>query len=830
MNLRIFRNSMNVSGSLLATAAVWWAAWAQAEDVTIRVDARQPGRPVSRYLTGACIEDVNHEIYGGIYSQMIFGESFQEPPRTQPVAGFVAVDGEWRAADSEVTGSAGPGPKLVGSIENFTSGEAGVELFLPDVVAGNAGLIVRVDKAGPGADNFDGYEVSIDVARKTLVLGRHQHDFRLLKEAPCEVAPGRWISLAVKLTERTIECFVDGRSVVQFEDQRPLAAGTIGLRQWQRTARYRSLWVKTGDNRTEIPLAAAKGTPVAVSGMWRPVTSGTAELVAEIETADPFIGIQSQKLLFARGSGEVGIENQGLNRWGLALTAGRNYEGYVWVRADKPTDVWAVLENRDGSRRYAENRLTAVAGGWQKLPLSLTPDTDDRQARFGLVLKSPGSIVVGHAFLQPGGWGRFHDLPVRRDVVEGLIDQGVTVLRYGGSMVNAPEYRWKNMIGPRDKRPPYRGTWYPYSTNGWGIVDFLDLCEAAKFLAIPAFHMDETPQDLVDLIEYVNGPADSPWGTRRSADGHPRPYELRYLQLGNEERIDEKYFEKFRALAEAIWAKDARITLAVGDFVYNSRIVDPFNFSGAESRITSLAGHRQILDLARRHDREVWFDIHIATDGPEVSPSTAALPSYADALEKIAQGAKHKVVVFELNAGNPRQRRALANAQAIGLAMRDGRFPVVTSANCLQPDGQNDNGWDQGLLFLNPSGVWLQPPGHVTRMLSRYFQPRVLDVRVEGSDSRFDVTATRSEDGKTLVLQVVNASDQPQLAHLEVVGDTLSGRNVEGDVLAGPLEGVNTAADRERIRPLPVRPQFDKASGLKSWTFAPYSITVLRFD
>ncbi len=101
-----------ISGLILLTCLT---GLSRGDDVTIRVDARQPGRPVSRYLTGACIEDVNHEIYGGIYSQMLFGESFQEPPRRQPVAGFVAVDGQWRAADGEVSGEAGPGPKLVSS-------------------------------------------------------------------------------------------------------------------------------------------------------------------------------------------------------------------------------------------------------------------------------------------------------------------------------------------------------------------------------------------------------------------------------------------------------------------------------------------------------------------------------------------------------------------------------------------------------------------------------------------------------------------------------------------------------------------------------------------
>jgi hypothetical protein len=88
-----------------------------------------------------------------------------------------------------------------------------------------------------------------------------------------------------------------------------------------------------------------------------------------------------------------------------------------------------------------------------------------------------------------------------------------------------------------------------------------------------------------------------------------------------------------------------------------------------------------------------------------------------------AEGAKHRVVIFEFNADNHDHRRALANALAIQALQRDGRIPIAASANCLQPDGQKGNGWDQGLLFLNPSQVWLQPPGYVTQMYARNYLP-----------------------------------------------------------------------------------------------------------
>src|SRR6185437_11097423 len=167
----------------------------------------------------------------------------------------------------------------------------------------NAGLIVRTGRAGAGADNFDGYEVSIDVARKRLVIGRHQHDFHLLKEAACEVLPDRWISLGVRMGERTLEVSVDGKSIASVEDEHPLPAGGIGLRHWQRPARYRKLWVKKAGERVDLPFASAPGATLAISGMWGPVETGDAVLEAAIENEGPFIGTQSQRFTFARGSG-----------------------------------------------------------------------------------------------------------------------------------------------------------------------------------------------------------------------------------------------------------------------------------------------------------------------------------------------------------------------------------------------------------------------------------------------------------------------------------------------------------------------------------------------
>src|SRR6185295_8153112 len=225
----------------------------------------------------------------------------------------------------------------------------------------------------------------------------------------------------------------------------------------------------------------------------------------------------------------------------------------------------------------------------------------------------------------------------------------------------------------------------------------------------------------------------------------PRPYPLEILELGNEERVDEGYFQRFRALAEAIWTRDREVTLVVGDFAYEKPFQDPDHIEGAASRIGSLAAHRKILDLARARGRRVWFDVHVWNEEPRQPDGLGGVPSFTRAIAGMNPEAR--VVVFELNANKHGLGRALGNAHAMNELERIGdRVPIVCSANCLQPDGQNDNGWDQGLLFLNPSQVWLQPPGYVTQMLARNRLPQAVPCEVTGEQAKLDVVAKRSAD------------------------------------------------------------------------------------
>ena len=336
--------------------------------VTLRVDVAKSTGKVTRFLTGACIEDVNHEIYGGIYSQLLFGESFQEAAFRQPLKGFVAYGGAWTLKGGELHAAGGAGPKLVSDRAPFSKGTVAVEISFPDRAAGNAGLIVKTSKLGLGPDNLDAYEVSLNPAGRTLVLGRHRHNWEHIKDIPCEVPTGEWIRLAVQMTEQSMAVEVNGKRLITYEDrEHPLKSGGFGLRQWQRTARYRNLSVQTNDQAEPVPFLLHPDDGGPVSGMWRPLRRNTATALYALETARPFIGTQSQRFSFLEGRGEVGLENRGLNRWGLSLISGKVYEGYVWARADEPADLFAGLESPDGAKTYAQTKLEVRGKGWQRV-------------------------------------------------------------------------------------------------------------------------------------------------------------------------------------------------------------------------------------------------------------------------------------------------------------------------------------------------------------------------------------------------------------------------------------------------------------------------------
>lgn len=810
--------SARLALACIVGAVVLVPARVLSQDARISVDASQVVNHITPWIYGSCIEDVNHEIYGGLYDQKIFGESFEEPPQSATFAGWKALGGDWRPSGPGVAVSADAGAKLVSDTPAFGDGSVETELRFAPTGGDLAGVLVRVGPdAGVGADAFVGYEVSLGRSGHVL-LGKHRHDWQPLRDVAATFTAAGWTRLRVELNGARIRVFINGGAapLIDFTDtDGPLLTGTFALRTWNSDVAYQNVRVQSGDLPVSEKRIAAVTTPGPVSGMWDALVTGTAKGEFRQDADNPFNGTHCQKIQHGPGAGTVGVANRGLNRWGIAVKKGQTFQGRLYLRASGlQGPVTVALQSADGKTTYAARTIRRVGSAWAKYLFTLTANATDRNARFALWIDRPGTVWADQAVLMGTGDEQFHGLPIRADIARSLVAEGVTFLRYGGTMVNVPGYRWKNMIGDPDRRPPYRGNWYPYSTNGFGIFDFLNFCEVAHIEPAFAINIEETAQDAADLADYLMAPVSNIWGRKRAADGHPAPYRVHHIEIGNEEVLGgdnaaeyDHYIERFNALATAIHAKNPAIQLVCA----------------AWWRPDSPSVERVFQAL---NGKAAFWDLHVGGDDPRSGAGVDRDLTQMQALfQKWAPGTTMKCVIFEENGGLHNQQRALGHATTLNAARRHGDFVQVDCpANALQPWRQNDNGWDQGQIFFTPDHVWAMPPYFAQQMASLNHLPLRVQSACEGG-ADLDVTATRSADGKTLVIHVVNNGAAPQKASISVTGFPGLLPQARAWTLAAELQAVNPPDGPETTHPqesaLTTGSQFAD-------TFPAHSYTVLR--
>ncbi len=722
--------------------------------------------------------------------------------------GWDAFGGGWAVRDGVLQAAPSAGSKLVRAAPEVGDGTVECDVRIADNNSDIAGLIVRVSDAHNGADDWNGYEVSLDVKTRTVLLGRHRHDWHPLQAVPAAVEAGMWHHLRVEMSGARLRIFLDAgvQPVIDFTDtDRPLLTGRVGLRTWNSEVSFRDLKL-TGattivDRLNNVPAQAAQ-----VSGMWDGFYDGTVVAGYGIDEVNPYNSLRSQRLEHGSGSGVVGIANRGLNRWGIAVRSGHTYAGHLYLRQQGYRGrVTVALQSADGARTYARQALAAPGATWSRRDFTWRSTATDANARFALWIDRPGTVWVDQVYLSGTGDELFHGLPYRADIANMMVAEGLKFLRYAGTMVNVPGYRWKQMIGDPDRRPQYRGNWYTYSTNGFGIEEFLRFCEAAHIEAAFAINIEETPQDAADLVEYLNGPVTTVWGARRAANGHPRPYNVHTIEIGNEEDTGAHYLERFKLLEPAMHAKDPALRLVIAAWW------DP-NKPATKQIVQELNG------------KAALWDVHVGGDDLNEGANVDRLFTQMQQLvQEWSPGNPLKAVVFEENGGQHNLRRALGHARIINATRRHGDFVLVDCpANCLQPWRQNDNGWDQGQIFFIPDHAWAMPPFYVQQMASRNHEPLCVESAVDGAPG-LDVLATRSEDGKTLVLSVVNTSAAPVTTTLSLADFNRSNAPAQVWTLTGGLDDVNPPDGPETVR----SQQSPVALG-DTYTFGPYSYTMLR--
>lgn len=781
--------------------------------VRIGVDASHVENRITPYLYGACMEDVNHEIYGGLYDQQIFGESFEEPASLALFERYTILGGVWQREGEGLHCLPSPGAQLAVQGLDLKDGAAEVELKFNTTQGAFAGLVVRLNNPGIGADNFDGYEISLAADGSRIVFGKHEHNWQPMREIPAHFNPLDWNRLRVEMHGEELAILLNGKELFRHADTgTALRAGSVSFRNWDADVLLRNLTI---ENPTPQQVAFTTTPRPQVSWMWDTLPHGDAQALYTHLSDKAFNGKYAQRVEHQGDQGEVGIVNRALNHWGIALRKDSPMHGSIWLKeASAPVSV--SLRSADGSRTYASQILAVKKSGkWTRHAFTLVPNADDPAASFVVSLDCPGRFTADMVTLHNDAARQYQGLPLRDDIARAMVDQGLTFLRYGGTMVNARQYRFKPMIGPRENRTPYTGHWYPYSTNGFGIVEFLAFCRAAGFESSFAVNIEETPQDMADLVEYLNGAADTPWGRKRAEEGYAEPFGVKYIEIGNEEVIHaddaagyNHYIERFLLLAKAMREKDPSL-----------RII---NAAWWRPESPSMERVFRALDgVADYWDYHPWSD---ALNSAELIDRD--LHQMQALFRKWNPQTTMKCVIFEENGVSHSLQRAIVHATIQNVVRRHGDFVLATcAANALQPYKQNDNGWDQGQIFFTPSQVWGMPTFYAQQLsAANHASQRVLS-HVEGSEAQPDVTATLSDDGRTLILHLVNTSSESIAATLSIDGFRPIGKTAVY-VLTGAPSDENQPHAPEHI--VPTVRWYEQPGPEFACPLPPYSYTVVR--
>ncbi|HLV80697.1 MAG TPA: alpha-L-arabinofuranosidase C-terminal domain-containing protein [Chthonomonadaceae bacterium] len=309
----------------------------------------------------------------------------------------------------------------------------------------------------------------------------------------------------------------------------------------------------------------------------------------------------------AAASGRVSVENAGY--WGMPLRQGASYRLRFYARrsAAFPDSLEVRLEGAQG-QVYARERITGLAPAWKRFACRLRSSGADPAARLVFTTAAPGSVWLDAVSLFPEATFKHRPNGLRADLAQDVQALHPAFVRFpggcyvegGDSLQNA--FRWKQSLGDIAARPGHlNANWGYWSSDGLGFHEYLQWCEdmgATPLFVVncgmahhdlaPLDHLQPWVQDALDAIEYANGPVTSRWGALRAQNGHPAPFGLRYVEIGNENGLfggfggtRAQYAERYRVFYNAIKSRYPGITLIadtrgpypmdlVDDHFYNS--------------------------------------------------------------------------------------------------------------------------------------------------------------------------------------------------------------------------------------------------------------------
>jgi alpha-L-arabinofuranosidase len=497
-------------------------------------------------------------------------------------------------------------------------------------------------------------------------------------------------------------------------------------------------------------------------------------------------------------AGFDGIPLIGAERYDLSLFVRLLYVGKRWAPPQQGTLPLVVRLESPSGEILAQKEFEIANREWQRLAVTLTPSRTDTKARLVLHAKAPGGIALEEISLFPQKTFKGRRNGLRNDLAQAIADIKPRFLRFpGGCVVHGHGlhnmYRWKDTVGPIEQRRQQMNLWGYHQTVGLGYFEYFQFaedigaqplpvvpagvcCQNSDFQGgtgqrgVPMESMDEYVQEVLDLIEYANGPATSKWGAVRAAAGHPEPFNMKYLGVGNEDHITFLFKKRFEMIYEAVRAKHPEITV-VGT-------VGPFA-SGDDFDQGWKIAHELAIPMIDEHYYmpPQWFWDNLQRyDSYDRKKSAVYLGEYA------AHETDRRSTL----------RAALAEAAYLTSLERNADIVRMASyAPLLARQGLTN--WNPNLIYFSgDGGMYPTHSYEVQRLFGHNAGDHYLSTTITGvqQPQRLAVSSVRDQSSD-VILKIVNGDDHAVALRLQLDGAAKLAKNATLTVLSGAADHVN---------------------------------------
>jgi len=726
--------------------------------------------PIDEKIYGHFLEHIYRSVNGGLWGDLIWNRSFE---LWSPALGL------WTREGSEIVQSSPQsGTFLYYGDNSWTDYEYSLEALK---TGGNEGFLIPFRANGGSLYwlNLGGW-------------GNTSHRLEKGQGNPVgpavagSIATDFWYAIRIRCEGNRIQVWLDDSLIIDWTDTiTPILNGRVGIGTWNTQARFRNFSVQDlagGTLYSSVPPIYIEGNP------WEWTAIGDPVVAATTDARNSHYAVRLEPL----GVGEFGLTH------GPVKVIEQDYIGSVWAKSEGSHEL--VVRLRDGNSVLAEAALGATSGTWAKYPFSFTPTAGAGNATIEVAATGTGILLLDQVSLM--GADALANGGFRPDLLQAAIDLKPPVIRWPGGCY-ASAYNWKDGIGSQDNRrvhPFYQ--WDDRDVNSLGTDEFMKLCKLVGAEPIMVLNLgvaypcagyeSSTPfprpeaellQDALDWIEYCNGSVDTEWGAVRAANGHPEPYNVKYWEIDNEtwSMGSVWYVNKVNEVAPLLRQADPTIELlACGSNLYDQTWNEDVIY-GAGTNIDYISVHS-------------YFE-------PETFASTP--PAYEAYLEDLADmiaasdNPSMKIYNSEWNVQSIDLRTGLFAGGILNVFERQGEtFKIGGPA--LMFRHQKGTWWNNAFVNFDHSGLFYAPNYIVMKLWRDHYAPT--RIGLEGDPDSLNLIATKSEDGKTLYVKVINPDASARWTRYTVPdGYSIAGANLQY-VTAPALTTQNSLANPDAVR------------------------------